>query len=85
MKKLTDEAVEEWRAHPVTEAVMAALDRYLLDQEEQCKAAAWEGNPWSDVRRLAARLVLSMWWDVKEEPASGINRMLGIEDGETSE
>jgi hypothetical protein len=81
--RLTDEAVEEWRAHPVTEAILSALDRYLLDQEFQCKDAAWEGHPWPDEKRQAVRLVLSMWWDVKDETASGINRMLGIDDGET--
>jgi hypothetical protein len=78
--KLTDEALEDWRAHPVTEAVLEALDRFLLDQEEQCKAAAWEGHPWPDERRQAARLALALWYDAKQEPASTLNRMLGIED-----
>ncbi len=81
--KLTDEALEEWRAHPVTETVLRAVDAFLTDMETQCKDAAWSGRPWPDERRQAVRLALTVWWDVKTEPASGLNRMLGIEDGET--
>lgn len=81
--KITDDDLASWRANPVTEAVLAAMENFLTDQETQCKEAAWAGHPWPDERRQAVRLALSMWWDAKTEPASGLNRMLGIEDGET--
>lgn len=82
--KLTDGDLAEWRENPVTRAVLGALEAFLTDQERQCKEAAWAGHPWPDERRQAVRLATAMWWDAKEEPASGLNRMLGIQDdGET--
>jgi hypothetical protein len=82
--KLTDDDLAEWRANPVTEHVINSFDAFLLNQEEQCKAAAWAGNPWPDERRQAARLATTLWWDAKQANAKEINEMLGIiDDGET--
>lgn len=80
--QINDDDLAEWRGNPVTEAVLGALDRFLLAQEEACKAAAWEGRPWPDDRRQAVRLMLAMWWDAKQAPAEELNRMLNPESGE---
>ena len=67
---LTDDALEEWRAHPATEAVKAALGRSLSLQVEACKEAAWAGSPWPEADRLALHRAQAIVADIFEANAA---------------
>jgi hypothetical protein len=77
--QLTDEALAEWRAHPVTEYVRAVLGKSLGFQREQCKAAAWAGTPWPEEKRLSLHRVLTLSEDMFEASAADFVTILNLE------
>jgi hypothetical protein len=77
---LTDEALEEWRAHPVSEAVKDALGRSITLQIAACKEAAWAGTPWSDAERLALHRARTLFDDIFEASADDFGAIMEIHE-----
>jgi hypothetical protein len=77
---LTDEALEEWRAHPVSEAVKDALTRSITLQIAACKEAAWAGTPWPDAERLALHRVHTLFGDLFEADAADFAAIMEIHE-----
>lgn len=74
--ELTDEALAEWRAHPVAAVIRQAFHAYHKRQEEACKRAAWEGSPWPEVDRLSLRREMAAMDDLFEASAADFAAMM---------
>lgn len=79
------EALAEWRAHPVTEALRDSL-RWQMDRERAALTQAyWAGQPVSEDRRLAYLRKVEVWEDLFEAPAGDLaavmEKMNDPEDG----
>ena len=73
---LSEEALAEWRAHPVSGAIREAFRAYHRRQIDQCKEAAWAGNPWPEADRLALRREIAALEDMFEADAADFVAMM---------
>ena len=48
--------VDEWKQHPVTEAMRVTLTGFLDGQEQAARDAYWQGGPLPDETRIALRM-----------------------------
>ncbi len=81
--KLTDDDLAAWRALPVSEFLKDAMGRSITRQVEECRDAAWAGEPWSDARRLALHRVLAIHADIfTDTPAADFEKIMEIHEDE---
>jgi len=78
---LSDEALEEWRAHPVSVLVRQALLASLKEQREAASLAYWAGRPWPEQDRLALLRQESLVEDMFEASADDFKAMMDGSDG----
>jgi hypothetical protein len=58
---VTEDALEEWREHPVTIEIMTALGNYLDARESSAVAAYWGGVPIPEAERVSIRRQMDLW------------------------
>jgi hypothetical protein len=61
---ITADALDEWRAIPVTMLAQAALRRALDLEYEALTAAFWSGEPVPEADRLAHKRKEALWEDL---------------------
>ena len=76
LDKLSDEALGEWRAHPVTELIRQSLAMSMALQTSAAEAAYWAGNPWPEPDRIALLRSKAQWEDVFEATAEDFRAMM---------
>jgi hypothetical protein len=74
--KVTDEAIAEWRAHPVSIALRDGLQWWLERQKDAAMEAYWRGEPWPEAERLALLRERALWSDLFESSADEIGKMM---------
>lgn len=79
--QLTEEALAEWRAHPVTMAVRDSLKWVLDRHREAATEAYWSGEPWPEAERLALLREQALWADLFEASADEFGMMKEMMDG----
>lgn len=73
---MTPEALEEWRASPVTMEIRNSL-RWVLDRKREAATNAyWDGRPWSEAERLALLREQGLWSDLFEASAEDFGMMM---------
>jgi hypothetical protein len=71
---MNDEALEEWREHPVTIEIKDALAEYLDWREKSALGAYWHGSPISEEARLAIRGQMDLWGLMFNSNAADFNQ-----------
>lgn len=73
---MTEEELEAWRVHPVTEWIGKALRKSLKQREDALKANYWAGTPVPDEQRLAVLLGLVLWEDIFQASSADFHRAM---------
>ena len=69
LDRLSDEALAEWRLHPVSQMVLSCLRAQLQAQRASATAAWWEGRPWPEADRLSVLRLEALVEDMFEASA----------------
>jgi hypothetical protein len=70
---MTEDALEEWREHPVTIEIMTALGNYLDARESSATAAYWSGTPVTEAERVSIRRQMDLWARIFKDGAQNFD------------
>lgn len=80
LSKLSEEALAEWREHPVSRLVAECLKRVLDAQKASAEASYWAGSQWSEPERLAYLRKVELWEDLFEADAEDFRNTMEMMD-----
>ena len=69
---LSDSKLQEWREHPVTLVLEAALRASVDRQRAAATSAFWAGSPWPEGERLSLLRMQSLVEDLFEASADDV-------------
>lgn len=73
---MTHEALEEWRANPVTMEIRDSLRWVLARKRDAATEAYWQGQPWTEAERLALLREQALFGDLFEASAEDFGMMM---------
>jgi hypothetical protein len=79
---IDEDDLAEWRAHPVTSAILAFLDDALTMQKNDATTAYWKGRPWPEDERKALLRHATLVEGLAEASAADFTTMMEMVRGE---
>lgn len=74
--QLSREAVNEWLAHPVTEALRRCVTAQAEGRKAEALAAYWQGRPLPEADRIARRMIEQFVDEVFAPDVDDLNAIL---------